>query len=118
MNRPCDAQVMKQYGLGPNGAILTSLNLFATKCDEVSDYWGFLCMVLTRISLQLLAVLERRRDPPLRHIFVDTPGQIEVGARKCYRVHADVFSSQVFTWSASGGIITESLAAAMPTIVV
>ena len=28
---------MKQYGLGPNGAILTSLNLFATKFDEARD---------------------------------------------------------------------------------
>lgn len=28
--------VMKEYRLGPNGGILTSLNLFATKFDEVS----------------------------------------------------------------------------------
>lgn len=28
-------EVMKEYGLGPNGGILTSLNLFATKFDEV-----------------------------------------------------------------------------------
>ena len=28
--------VMKEYNLGPNGGILTSLNLFATKFDEVS----------------------------------------------------------------------------------
>ena len=27
--------VMKQYGLGPNGGILTSLNLFATRFDQV-----------------------------------------------------------------------------------
>lgn len=27
--------VMKEYNLGPNGGILTSLNLFATKFDEV-----------------------------------------------------------------------------------
>ena len=26
--------VMEQYGLGPNGGILTSLNLFATKFDQ------------------------------------------------------------------------------------
>lgn len=30
--------VMKEYGLGPNGGILTSLNLFATKFDEVDCY--------------------------------------------------------------------------------
>lgn len=30
-------EVMKQYNLGPNGGILTSLNLFATKFDEVKE---------------------------------------------------------------------------------
>lgn len=28
-------EVMKQYGLGPNGGIVTSLNLFATKFQQV-----------------------------------------------------------------------------------
>ena len=28
-------EVMKQYNLGPNGGIMTSLNLFATRFDEV-----------------------------------------------------------------------------------
>jgi len=28
-------EVMKQYGLGPNGGILTSCNLFATRFDQV-----------------------------------------------------------------------------------
>ena len=28
-------QVMKSYGLGPNGSILTSLNLFAAQFDQV-----------------------------------------------------------------------------------
>lgn len=30
-----EKQVMSQYGLGPNGAITTSLNLFATRFDQV-----------------------------------------------------------------------------------
>ena len=30
--------VMKQYELGPNGAIITSLNLFATSFDQVLQY--------------------------------------------------------------------------------
>lgn len=34
-------EVMKEYGLGPNGGILTSLNLFATKFDEVDCYNPF-----------------------------------------------------------------------------
>ena len=31
-------EVMKQYQLGPNGAIVTSLNLFATKFDQVGSW--------------------------------------------------------------------------------
>ncbi|KAJ3349596.1 GPN-loop GTPase 1 [Allomyces javanicus] len=75
------AEVMKQYQLGPNGAILTSLNLFTTKFDQVLD------------------LLEKRQDS-VDYILIDTPGQIEV-----------------FTWSASGSIITDSLAATYPTVV-
>lgn len=51
-------QVMKQHNLGPNGAIMTSLNLYATKFDQV------------------LGILENRVDE-LDYILVDTPGQIE-----------------------------------------
>ena len=73
-------EVMKQYQLGPNGGIVTSLNLFATKFDQV-----------------LKLVSSKNNE----FVIIDTPGQIEV-----------------FTWSASGNIITEALAAQMPTIVV
>lgn len=72
--------VMKQYGLGPNGGILTSLNLFATRFDQV------------------LNIIDRRKST-LSHLFIDTPGQIEV-----------------FTWSASGTIITDSIASTVPTV--
>ena len=75
-------EVMKQYNLGPNGGIVTSLNLFATKFDQV------------------LNLIERRAGD-CDHVIFDTPGQIEV-----------------FTWSASGNIITEALAAQFPTVVV
>jgi len=73
-------QVMKQYQLGPNGGIVTSLNLFATKFDQVLKLVG---------------------SKKSEFVIFDTPGQIEV-----------------FTWSASGNIITEALAAQMPTVVV
>jgi GTPase SAR1 family protein len=75
-------QVMKQYSLGPNGAIVTSLNLFSTTFD------------------QLLSILNKN-ESKYRYFLIDTPGQIEV-----------------FTWSASGTIITEALGATYPTIVV
>lgn len=73
--------VMQQYKLGPNGAILTCLNLFATQFNDVIN------------------ILDARA-PELDYVFVDTPGQIEV-----------------FTWSASGGIITDLLASKFPTVV-
>lgn len=50
-------EVMKQYQLGPNGAIVTSLNLFSTKFSEVIDF----------IS---------KSDH--EYVVFDTPGQIEV----------------------------------------
>jgi GTPase SAR1 family protein len=83
-------EVMKQYNLGPNGGILTSLNLFATKID------------------QIIGLLEKRTTPdpakptakPIEHILVDTPGQIEV-----------------FVWSASGAILLDSLASSFPTVI-
>ncbi|CAJ2512691.1 Uu.00g008100.m01.CDS01 [Anthostomella pinea] len=83
-------EVMKQYNLGPNGGILTSLNLFATKVD------------------QILNLLEKRTGPDpenpnkkiVKNILVDTPGQIEV-----------------FVWSASGQILLESLASSFPTVI-
>ena len=75
-------EVMEQYGLGPNGAIVTSLNLFATKFDQV---------------LQLIDARSREHE----YMVFDTPGQIEV-----------------FTYSASGQIVTETVAATLPTVVV
>lgn len=51
-------KVMENYNLGPNGAIVTSLNLFATKID------------------QLLKIMEKRSGD-FTHCVVDTPGQIE-----------------------------------------
>ncbi len=82
-------EVMKQYNLGPNGGILTSLNLFSTKID------------------QILGLMEKRSEPapdsaiqPPKHFLVDTPGQIEV-----------------FVWSASGSILLESFASSFPTVI-
>lgn len=77
-------QVMKQYELGPNGAIITSLNLFATKID------------------QIIHLIESKLEngEQLDYIYVDTPGQIEV-----------------FTWSASGQLITEAFASTFPTVI-
>ncbi|GAV86398.1 LOW QUALITY PROTEIN: ATP_bind_1 domain-containing protein [Cephalotus follicularis] len=52
-------EVMSEFNLGPNGGILTSLNLFATKFDEV------------------ISMIERRADQ-LDYFLVDTPCQIEI----------------------------------------
>ncbi|KAM3625329.1 uncharacterized protein V6R79_010342 [Siganus canaliculatus] len=75
-------EVMKQYGLGPNGGIVTSLNLFATRFDQVMQF------------------IEKKQHNH-RYVLIDTPGQIEV-----------------FTWSASGTIITEALASSFPCVIV
>jgi len=74
-------QVMQANGLGPNGGILTCLNLFATQFDSV------------------ISIMQQRASA-VDYFFVDTPGQIEV-----------------FTWSASGSIVTEAIASLMPTVI-
>ncbi|CAD6185748.1 unnamed protein product [Caenorhabditis auriculariae] len=75
-------EVMKEYGLGPNGAIITCLNLMCTRFDQV------------------ISMIKKRSDQfPV--CLIDTPGQIEA-----------------FTWSASGSIITDSLASSHPTVVI
>lgn len=75
-------EVMKQYGLGPNGGIVTALNLFSTKFGQVVD-------------------LIEKAGKKHKYCVIDTPGQIEV-----------------FTWSASGTIVTETLASSCPTVIV
>lgn len=74
--------IMKKFQLGPNGGIITSLNLFSTRFDQV---------------LQLID----KNSSKCKFVILDTPGQIEV-----------------FTWSASGVIVTEALSATYPTVVV
>lgn len=51
-------KVMQEYGLGPNGAIVTSLNLFSTKVDQVIK-------------------LVDSKGEKIKNVIVDTPGQIE-----------------------------------------
>mmetsp|Transcript_19149 Transcript_19149/g.34949 ORF Transcript_19149/g.34949 Transcript_19149/m.34949 type:complete len:296 (-) Transcript_19149:362-1249(-) len=73
--------LMQQYGLGPNGGIMTALNLYAAQFNQV------------------MGILESKDH--LEYIIIDTPGQIEV-----------------FSWSASGSIITECLASGFPTSII
>lgn len=88
-------EVMKQYNLGPNGGILTSLNLFSTKIDQVMSILEKRC--LPQPSEEKKAA---PAAPTTSHIIVDTPGQIEV-----------------FVWSASGSILLSSLASSFPTVI-
>jgi len=74
-------EVMKSNNLGPNGAILTCLNLFSTNIDKV------------------ISVLETKKD--LDFIVIDTPGQLEV-----------------FSWSASGKLISDSFSILYPSILI
>lgn len=109
---------MKEYNLGPNGAILTSLNLFATRFDQARGGLAGGSMHGERsgaalcaqhplppshalLDAQVIDLCCKSREPPLEYVLVDTPGQIEI-----------------FTWSASGAIITEAFATMLPTAVV
>jgi hypothetical protein len=101
--------VMKNHRLGPNGAIMTSLNLFATKFDQVMNILEKRAYEKTPTPAAATndkpketaetTTDEEDDDGPMDYILVDTPGQIEA-----------------FTWSASGSIMSESLASAFPTV--
>lgn len=94
-------QVMEQHQLGPNGAIMTSLNLFATKFDQVLGILERRAVPSERLTEEVNDDGEREQNNQdvMEYILVDTPGQIEA-----------------FTWSASGQIISEALASAFPTV--
>jgi GTPase SAR1 family protein len=74
-------EVMIANGLGPNGAIMTCLNLFATNIHKIIE------------------LLENKKG--LDYIVIDTPGQLEV-----------------FSWSASGKLISDSFSLIYPTILI
>ena len=124
-------EVMKQHNLGPNGAIMTSLNLYATKFDQVmgilekraygdpqnqhqkaapspspsdqnsNETKQEATNSTTTVDQSATAADDDNNNNAIgmEYILVDTPGQIEA-----------------FTWSASGSIISESLASAFPTV--
>ncbi|KER24042.1 hypothetical protein T265_08212 [Opisthorchis viverrini] len=68
-------EVMKQYGFGPNGAIMTSLNFFASQFNKVVD-------------------LIHKNSSKVSYVVLDTPGQIEVFT---WSASAEYFS--FFQWT-------------------
>ncbi|AAK39853.1 ATP(GTP)-binding protein (nucleomorph) [Guillardia theta] len=74
-------KVMRIYNLGPNGAIMASLNLFSTRFDQIQK-------------------IIKKNSSKIEFIIIDTPGQLEV-----------------FTWSASGSIITECFLSNSPVLI-
>ncbi|KAF1951425.1 hypothetical protein CC80DRAFT_206719 [Byssothecium circinans] len=104
-------EVMKQFNLGPNGGILTSLNLFSTKIDQVINLLEKRTQPPEpkpqpeQTTVEFMTNQGKSTPPPpqtqgVKHILVDTPGQIEV-----------------FVWSASGEILLSSLASTFPTVI-
>lgn len=76
-------ETMEKFKLGPNGAILTCLNLYASQFDKT------LSEIETLSSMSSISIHDTKST---RIVLLDTPGQIEL-----------------FTWSAAGSIITECL---------
>lgn len=90
----------KHFSRIVNLLLLFYFSLFYSVCIFI----GFLKFEPLRlriysVNLQVVSVIENRADQ-LDYVLVDTPGQIEI-----------------FTWSASGAIITEAFASTFPTIV-
>lgn len=75
-------EVMISNNLGPNGAIMTCLNLFATNIHKIIE------------------IVEKKKEE-IDYCIIDTPGQLEV-----------------FSWSASGKLISDSFSLAYPTVLI
>ena len=73
--------IMLSNNLGPNGAILTCLNIFSTNIDKIIE------------------ILNQKNN--LDYIINDTPGQLEV-----------------FSWSASGKLISDSFSVIYPSVLI
>jgi GTPase SAR1 family protein len=121
-------KIMKKYKLGPNGAIMTCLNLFCSKIDKFIQQFESLQVnskdqridfskkkeplqegehktqeqeepLKEQKTSQSKESLQTPTPKKVRNIYlIDTPGQIEA-----------------FMWSASGEIITKAVSATMPT---
>lgn len=90
-------EVMKQYKLGPNGAIVTSLNLFSTKFSDVISY------------------IEKAEN---NYCILDTPGQIEVFTWSVSGINKfRIYRSMNLYICVLGSIITETLASSFPTVI-
>lgn len=77
---------MKEYKLGPNGAILTALNLYLSQPEIIVE--------------KMKHMISKHSDKSNTFV-IDIPGQIEV-----------------FTWSSSSLILTETISTLMPVKIV
>ena len=108
-------EIMKKYKLGPNGGIMTCLNLFCAKIDNFILQFESIQVNSSqqKVNFGKKEVPEVDKDKKIEKInnkeeikeikniyLIDTPGQIEA-----------------FMWSASGEIITKSLSSTMRTAI-
>jgi GTPase SAR1 family protein len=101
-------EIMTKYKLGPNGAIMTCLNLFCSKIDKFIQQFESIQVNsndqkvnFTKKPETTLKIDSTNPNPSskIKNLYlIDTPGQIEA-----------------FMWSASGEIITKALSSTMPT---
>jgi GTPase SAR1 family protein len=134
-------EVMKQHQLGPNGAIMTSLNLYATKFDQVmrileersygsasndesNEVQGEMeqsptLKADTSPAETASATIGSSSDSaPATLPAARTSPQSPSASPIQYILVDTPGQIEAFTWSASGTIICESLASAFPTVLV
>lgn len=75
------------------------MRLFFFRAEILLELLDYICLTVGSFGFQVISVIEKRADE-LDYVLVDTPGQIEI-----------------FTWSASGAIITEAFASTFPTVI-
>lgn len=123
-------EVMRQHKLGPNGAILTCLNLFATKFDQVMDILerrAFGCMEEDVNNLNEQQLGSGNNNEEGEHVEKNNVEQGESEkdldeAASSEKLPLDYIlvdtpgQIEAFTWSASGTIVTSAMATTFPTV--
>ena len=131
-------EVMKQHKLGPNGAILTCLNLFATKFDQVMNILERRAFgISSSSSSSSLETIEEgvhgldvnNDDGEKKAASVGKSTEEDINNEKAKTATTTTPQSaldyilidtpgqiEAFTWSASGTIVTSALATTFPTV--
>jgi GTPase SAR1 family protein len=125
-------KIMKKYKLGPNGAIMTCLNLFCSKIDKFIQQFESIQVnssdqkvnfakkskpELTNEKSEIKEQKEKQKEEQKEPDSTDETPNVESSKIKNIYLIDTPGQIEAFMWSASGEIITKALSSSMPTAI-